>query len=64
MKNAVSNYVKSSLEELSKVTWPTKQQAIKLTIIVFVFVLVFALFLGVFDYLFSQAHTFVITNLR
>jgi preprotein translocase SecE subunit len=35
--NVVKNYLKNSFEELSKVTWPTKKQAVRLTIIVLVF---------------------------
>ena len=64
MKNPISNYIKGSWQELSKVTWPTKNQAVRLTIIVFVFVLLFALFLGVFDFLFNELHSYVINNLR
>lgn len=64
MKNAVTNYFKSSFEELSKVTWPTKNQAVKLTIIVFIFVLITASFLSLFDFAFSKLHSYVINNLR
>ena len=48
--NAVKSYIRESLEELQKVTWPTKNQAVRLTIIVFVFCLIVALFLGAVDY--------------
>lgn len=40
--------------ELTKVTWPTRVQAFRLTIIVIVFSLAMALFIGAFDYIFSQ----------
>lgn len=47
--NMVSSYIRESFEELSKVTWPTKNQAVKLTIIVLVFCVITALVLGVLD---------------
>ena len=56
-ENLVTNYVKSSFVELSKVTWPTKNQAIKLTMIVLGFCLVVAIVLGTVDYLFNQGLT-------
>jgi len=56
-ENIVTNYIKSSLVELSKVTWPTKNQAIKLTMIVLGFCLVVAIILGVVDYGFNQGFT-------
>ena len=48
-QNSVVKYVKDSAKELSKVTWLTKDQAIKLTIIVFGFCIVTALALGLID---------------
>ena len=48
--NVLTRYLKSSLEELSKVTWPTKNQAVKLTAIVLVFCLIVAFTLGFVDY--------------
>jgi len=55
-KSSIVNYLKSSYEELTKVTWPTKNQAIKLTIIVFVFSLAFASVLTLVDWLFSLGY--------
>lgn len=58
--NAVKSYVKGSLQELSKVTWPTKNQAVRLTIIVLVFCVVIATFLGFIDYLFSALSDYIL----
>lgn len=58
--NAVINYVKQSFQELSKVTWPTKNQAVKLTIIVLVFVLISAVVLAAIDYGFSQFFSYLL----
>lgn len=49
-KNRITDYFKGSLQELTKVTWPTKNQAVKLTIIVLGFTIVFALFLTLVDF--------------
>lgn len=46
-------YFSDSFSELRKVTWPTKEQLVELTIIVIIFSLVVALILGVLDYGFS-----------
>ncbi|MDP2624893.1 MAG: preprotein translocase subunit SecE, partial [Candidatus Peregrinibacteria bacterium] len=51
--NPLTAYFVGSFEELRKVTWPTKEQAIRLTIVVLIFSLIVALALGVLDYGFS-----------
>lgn len=45
------NEVKSELE---KVTWPTKQQVIKLTLVVVVISLIVGFFLGGLDFIFTK----------
>lgn len=62
MFNAITNYIKGSSEELSKVVWPTKQQAIKLTIIVLVFCVLSAILFGALDYLFNLLYEFIIKS--
>ncbi len=58
--NAIKKYFKKSLEELTKVTWPTKNQAVKLTIIVLIFCVVVSLFLGFVDYLFNLLYNYLL----
>ena len=60
-ENAVTRYVKGGLEELGKVTWPTKNQAVKLTAIVFIFVLIAAVFLTFVDFGFNWVYTYILT---
>lgn len=55
-KNFVVNYVQESFEELRKVTWPTKNQAVKLTFLVLGICLVTAVFIGAIDFVFSYGH--------
>lgn len=54
--NVITNYVKESFAELSKVTWPTKNQAVKLTIIVLVFCLIMAILIGAVDLGFNKLY--------
>lgn len=51
--NALIAYFTGSFEELRKVTWPTKEQTIRLTIIVSIFSLVVAFVFGVLDFIFT-----------
>lgn len=50
--NALTTYVRESYEELRRVTWPTRNQAIRLSAIVLSFVLLSAIFIGILDYVF------------
>ena len=60
-KNAVISYVTNSIEELRKVTWPTRNQAIRLTVIVLGFSLFMAFMVAVIDGLFNTAYKFLLT---
>lgn len=53
MFNRIKNYLSEARHELRNVQWPTRQEATKLTVIVAGVSLALALFLGVFDTLFS-----------
>ncbi len=48
------NYLKESRAELAKVDWPSRAQAIRLTLVVVVFSVVIAAFIGGVDYFFSN----------
>jgi len=52
-KNPFINYVQASVEELRKVTWPTRNQAIRLTFLVLGFCIVVAILLGIMDLVFG-----------
>jgi preprotein translocase subunit SecE len=51
--NRFVRYLKETRAELRRVTWPTREQAINLTLIVLAVTLVMAIFLGACDLLFS-----------
>lgn len=59
MFNVIVRYVKDSYQELHKVSWPTKNQAVRISAIVLGFSLVTAAFIGLLDY----ALTFGVTTL-
>lgn len=52
-KNPFINYLQASVEELRKVTWPTRNQAIRLTFLVLGFCIVVAILLGIMDFVFG-----------
>jgi len=58
--NRFANYVRDSFQELTKVTWPTKNQAVRLTGIVLVFCLVFAIFLAIVDFGANEGYTWLL----
>ena len=47
-------YIKETRAELKHVAWPTRKQAIMYTIVVIVISIITALYLGLFDYVFSM----------
>lgn len=49
-----SEYLKETKGELKHMTWPSKKQAILFTVIVIVFSVIVAIFLGAFDLLFAE----------
>jgi preprotein translocase subunit SecE len=53
-QNAVVRYLKEVRSEMSKVIWPTREQAINLTSIVLTVMIAMGLFLGLIDYAFGQ----------
>ncbi len=52
--SAITSYINGSLEELKLVRWPTQQQAIRLTVIALVFIIVSSVFFGLLDALFTE----------
>jgi len=53
MINQLVTYLKSSVEELKKVIWPSPKQTLRLTAVVIIFSLVLATLIGIFGYLFQ-----------
>lgn len=51
--NKIINYLKGSVEEMKKVTWPTKKEVKNFTLLVISLSLAVAAFLGALDFVFS-----------
>jgi preprotein translocase subunit SecE len=47
-------YLKETRGELKHVSWPTRSQAVVFTLVVIGISILVAIFLGVFDYVFTQ----------
>jgi preprotein translocase subunit SecE len=51
--NVITRYFKETMAELKKVSWPTRQEALNLTLIVIGFTIFMAILLGLIDYIFA-----------
>ncbi|MDQ7029337.1 MAG: preprotein translocase subunit SecE [Ardenticatenia bacterium] len=60
--NPVVRYVRDVRAELRKVTWPTREQAVNLTVVVTAVTVAMSLFLGTFDFIFSRVVEFLIVT--
>jgi preprotein translocase subunit SecE len=56
------NYVKASVEEMKKVTWPTKKETYNYAMLVIAISIAVALFLGGLDYIFSNVLKLILTK--
>jgi preprotein translocase subunit SecE len=53
-QNAGARYFKEVRSEMSKVVWPTREQAINLTLIVLAVMIAMGFFLGILDIVFGE----------
>ena len=60
--NKISQYIKSSLAEMKKVSWPTKKETYNYTLLVIGLSLGVAVFLGLLDMIFGWGLQFIITK--
>jgi preprotein translocase subunit SecE len=59
--NPVSRYLRETVAELRKVTWPTRREASQLTVIVLIVIGLTSVFLGLMDFLFARLIGVIIT---
>ncbi|MBE0410468.1 MAG: preprotein translocase subunit SecE [Anaerolineales bacterium] len=52
--NAIQRYFRETIGELRKVSWPTRQEATNLTIVVLIVVVIMSTILGSLDFIFSR----------
>jgi len=55
-------YIKDTISELKKVTWPTRQATLKLTGIVIGISAIVAVYVGGLDYLFTNLLTLIVNR--
>lgn len=53
-------FIKQSITELKKVTWPSRQQTLKLTFIVITVSTAVGFYIGALDYLFTKLMEFIL----
>lgn len=51
--NKLNTYIKDSIEEVKKVTWPTRRETKNYTLLVIAISLILAAYLGILDYIFN-----------
>ena len=56
-----TEYLKDTRGELRKTSWPTRQQATNLTLIVLAVTIVMAAFLGALDFVFAQVVRLIVS---
>lgn len=54
------SFLRETRDELKKVVWPTRQEVIRLTVIVIAVSLIVGLFLGGLDFVFTKIVTLVV----
>jgi len=56
----IINFLKEVREEMGKVTWPTRNQTIKMSLLVVAVSIIFGVFLGSLDFLLTKVLTIII----
>ncbi len=60
MIERIRRFVEESYSELKKVVWPTREQVRNLTVLVFVISGVIGVYIGFFDFLWSEVLQFLV----
>jgi len=58
--NRLQRYLRETLGELRKVSWPTRQEAINLTIVVLIVIIAMSTFLGLLDLIYSRVFVLIL----
>jgi preprotein translocase SecE subunit len=57
----LNSYITGAIEELRHVRWPTRQQAIRLSVIVIAFTAISSIAFGFIDFLLAEAVAFLLS---
>ena len=58
--NFIQRFFRETMGELRKVSWPTRKEAMNLTVIVLAVMLAMSAFLGTLDFLFSRLFSLIL----
>ena len=58
----VQRFIKETIGELRKVSWPSRQEAIRLTQIVIIVIFAMAIILGGLDYIYGKVFSVILTR--
>lgn len=56
----ITEYIKDTRTEMTHVNWPSRKQAVSYAIVVILVSILTALFLGLFDFIFSRLLTLLV----
>ncbi len=62
--NKLIDFLKSSKQELARVTWPSKAYAIKLTLMVILTILISAAIVGLIDLFFTKSFEYFLLKIK
>ncbi len=60
MFEKIKKYILNIINEMKKVTWPTRSELINSTIVVIIISAIVALIVGVLDFIFTSSLTFIL----
>lgn len=60
--NLIPGFLVNAWRELRQVNWPSRRDALKLTLAVVIFAVIFAVFVQVFGYLFEKLIKYILTS--
>jgi len=58
--NAIERFIRETRGELQKVSWPTREEAWRLTVVVTAVTIFMAAFLGLFDWVFTKLFALIL----
>ncbi len=61
MVTTLTTYLREAIQELELVRWPTRQQAVRLSVVVLLFTLASAAAFGLVDFLLSSLVSFLLS---
>lgn len=61
-QNRIQQFFRETIGELRKVSWPTRQEATSLTIIVLIVIILMSSFLGLLDVIYARFFAFIFAS--